>query len=467
MITLVPRIPSPPVAGMILVLALVAVGCGSTSEPDITVGEVAATETTATVEATAEPTAESSDGSGDDVLPPAALGFSWTEPDPFDATYGAGSQVLDLAAILPGQDDLPGEWQSFDTFEQDEAECAGQAPEAAIDTGWLSTPVDPAVSYPNIVGLRIEDHGSPERATAAASILGSDQWVECQAAVFAADQPNVTLTTDNPAGVAVASVLDHDDVAARRQQATVEAFGSEFELTGDTHVWTDGGLMYRLFASSAEGRHEEVAIELDRALRPHSESVEPASTGTIDRGISKLREAVERDEDALPFFEVVARSGFVGPDAWATQFCASETDTEPLAVMSGPAWTSPTGASLIVQGGLVFESATSAQAELDRYEQDGGQCLVEQSGELLGDFGTNGVTLERRVIDGFEVLVADASLTQLASNDFVADDIPVRAQQTIAVSDGVLVGFGFVGVDGDEPDLVQRTADALRRIAES
>lgn len=468
MITLVPRIPSPLVAGLLLVAALVAGGCGSAGVPDTTTtGQVAVARPTATVDAAIGPTAEPTDISGDDGLPPTAPGFSWAEPDPFDATYGAGSRVLDLAAILPDEEALPGEWQSFDTFDETEPGCEGQTPDASIDAGWIATPVDAAVSYPNIVGLRIEDHGTPERAAAAASALGSEKWVECQAALFDSDEANVTLTTDDPAGVAVASVLDHADVAARRQQATIEAFGNEFELTGDTHVWTDGSLMYRLFTTSAEERHEEIAILLDSTLNPDPEATSAAMADTIDRGISKLREAVERDQGVLPFFEVAARSGFVGPDAWATQFCASDTDTRPLAVMSGPAWTSPTGASLIVQGGLVFESAEAARAELDRYEQDGGQCLVEQSGELLGDFATNGVTLERRVIDGFEVLIADASMTQLASNDLVASDIPVRAQQTIAVSDSLLVGFGFVGVDGDEPDLVQRTVDALRRVVES
>jgi|GEM_PF-3163988 len=449
---------------IVVAVCLVATSCGSeTAEPlgaSADSGDAATTDTTPTTTGAVEPASEETSGSPEP-------SFSWQMPDEFDATFGDGSLVLQLAALLPELDALPPEWIPLDTPAEDEPSCVGVEPEAALQTGWLVPPVDPAMAFPNIVIINLENHGDEAGAAEARATLGSDEWVTCQRALFdGASEDGVSITSDNPEGFEIASPIDRPSVEARRQLTITSVFGSEMEVVAETHVWNEGPLLYVISVVSGDESHSElVQVAADR-FGSGDASWSTQEQDLLDEGIPLLRRAIERDDSQLPFFDLEERAQFRPPVPTEFQDCATATTDPALTIMNGPVWLTPSGASVVIQGGLVMGSANDAVAELERYEAVGADCLVERAGPLLGDFTVERVSVDRVVIDGIEVLLADADMTQLASNDFVATDIAVVAQRTYAVSGSRIVGFGFIGIAGDEPDLLALTAAAVKRMGE-
>ena len=442
---------------LLVSLTLLAVACGGSSDP---------VEPTASAHASAEaetPTARPTAAATAVPSTSAEPGYSWTSPDPFDATFGDGSSVLELGQRLPHLPDLPAGWQPADLGGDDEdAVCLMDEPDAAIEAGWFVAPEDPGALLPHVVALNIEHHGTSERAAEAAAALGSDQWIECQRSELdGVAQNGVSMTTDNPAGEIYASQVQRDGVQARRQLVDAIAFGSSLRLVGDTHVWTEGATLFALFVMGNEDINDELAIQLGDLLRDAPDS-EPA---LLDQTVPSLRLSIERDPEALAFFSQNARAQFLPAVPEELYDCATATVAPPQVIMNGPIWTTPTGASLLIQGGMAFETATDAQAELDRYEAVAQECLVERAKPLLGDTSLVGTNAERITVNGVEVLVVTADLVQLASNDFVARDIDVFAQRVLAVSGTSVIGFGFLGIAGDEPDLVALTAAAVQRMS--
>jgi len=392
-------------------------------------------------------------------------GYTWDNPDPFDATFGPGAQVADLVRVLPLPDQLPSAWQPMDfADESDESSCTGTEPLAAIQAGWFVQPVDPNAVIPDVVIVNIEHHQTAGRAREAASMLGSDAWVACQETLFTGGQENgVALSSQNPAGESIDSVLlaSRENVDARRQVVTARAFGSDFELVGDTHVWVEGQVLYAVSILAHGESNDELASTLEASMN----AVGSVDERTIhDETTDDLRQAIERDDEAFAFFNRESRALFYPPLPDEFLDCANDTAAPVLAIMNGPVWLTQNRASLVIQGGFGFKDDAAAQAELDRFESVAESCVVERSAPLLGDIEVNQVTVNRTVIDGIEVVSVEADITQLASNPFVPSDLAVLAARTQAVSGSTVVGFGFVGIAGDEPDLVALTVAAVTRM---
>jgi len=434
---------------LLLAIVLLVAACGT--------GDTGATAT----DTSSNGTVEQGIGDGPDVQ------FTWADPDPFDATFGAGSRVVNLAGRMPSDDMLPASWESFDPFEPSEADsCTGREPLASLQTGWVELPGEEFAGYPNLIMVNFEDHGTPQGAQAAASFLGSEGWDECQRSMM--NQPTsdgVQLSSDDPAGIDLASVVERDGVRARRQQLVATAFGNEFDLQGDTHVWVDGSVLTAVVIVSDEEASDDLAVTISAAL-PDTDVHATSPTGQVtDDAVSTLRRGIERDPDVLRFFSTQERALFELP-VEGDEDCDTNTEHDHLVMMNGPVWISRNGSSAVIQGGFAFEEAAEARAEVDRFERIGVDCMADISAQMAGDVAIDGSSTTRIMVDGVEVLLVHVDFTQLASNFGVPGDIQAVAQRAMAQVGTNVIGYGFVGVAGDEPDLVALTASAAQRMVE-
>lgn len=442
---------------LVAATCLFAAACGGTSEePAGPAAESEAAPTPAAVADAAEPETQSA--------------FSWAQPDAFDATFGAGSRALVLSAMLPEVEGLPPEWQMIDIPNEDEDEsCLGVEPLAALEAAWLVPPADEAVAVPNIVIVGFEDHGDQESAERAGAFFGTPEWVTCQEASLndGTSEAGVRIESDDPEGESIVSSIDRPGIEARRQVTTTSVFGSEFELVAETHVWNQGSVLVAVSVVSADESHVELAQIISANLESGDASWTPEERQILDERVPTLRRSIERDESQLPFFVMQRRTLFHPQVPQPFQDCATASAGPVLTVMNGPIWATATGASLLIQGGQLFASAEDAVAEVERYESVAETCLIERSQPLLGDIEVDRINVDRVMVDGVEVLFADADITQLASNPFVPTDVAAVAQRAMAVSGSEVVGFGFVGIAGDEPDLLALTAAAVERMGGS
>jgi len=413
-------------------------------------------------------------GSDDDLLSAGESsnvidGVLWTERDQFDDTFGPGSAVIDLAALLPTDEDLPSTWFPFDDGPQEEEPaCLGSVPVAAIETGWAALPTDDATEFDNIIFLEVAQHETPAAAEASVAFLGTEQWGECEASTLAGTGGTAAvMTSDNILGIEIPPVLDRPGVRTRRQFVQLDFIGSTIDLVGEVHRWSEGVVTFELFAASAEGVQGELATTLAAELGTWSPDLAGSALEAMtDKGVSELRKSIERNPEALQFYEMAGAALFRKPTLAETPSCRRGTELG-LAKLVGPLWTTQTGSSAIIQHGVTFDNEQAAASELERLTGVAADCIVEDAKPTLGDLAVNQSSAEIRNVDGTELMFVTADLTQLATNDFLAVDIPVTLQLVVAQSDNSLVGFEFIGVTGDQPDMVELTLDALGRMGDS
>lgn len=238
-----------------------------------------------------------------------------------------------------------------------------------------------------------------------------------------------------------------------RLEATGPNASVEFETT--TTYYVVGQALVGIEASVGADRHQ-LMTRLAAAMIDDDLVWEPDPS--IDDAVDQLRQAVLGPDSPAQFYELFQPATVVAP-----------TDTEcegpgaGVTEMVGPIWATNQGISAIIQSGTSYGDAATAQAAMTALAETDPACVSRLIARRLAGTATyDGGEVSVTTVEGRDVVVADIAMTQLLDGSAVPVD--VRGLSTFVQVDNTVVGWQFIGIRGDEPDLSALAVQAAEQL---
>ncbi|MEM7271516.1 MAG: hypothetical protein AAF547_00425 [Actinomycetota bacterium] len=398
--------------------------------------------------------AASSDEAGASTATGAASGA--TDLGRLEYGGGGGAAGLAIAEAVMINDTLDGTWMPFAQPDAPPASCRFGDPAAEL----VRTYLNPATS--ETVALNVDLYRSEAEADAAIEQrLGPDHdrciddgLAELRETVID-DGVYDELDVRPPEGVEASLLADRGGFT-RRWSLTLTGPGSDFELDVTTTVYRQADAVITIEVSLLGDDHQR----LTELVAGGVEWAGDAPTDpTVDAAVDRLRTAVPAEESPAAFYELFQPAVLTpsfdstcgGPDAG-------------LVELSGPVWATDQGISALIQRGVTYGSDAEAEAALDAMSDMMPSCIfVRIKDQLLGEVAYLGGEATEVDVDGRRVFLLDISMTQTIDPD---NDIQIDVAGITAVTwtGTELLGWEFLGIRGDEPDMAALAVATAERM---
>lgn len=468
---------------------LFAIGCGggdgAGTDSEMVVEPVAGpTEVAATVEdgAVADGPSDEIDEADSDPDPDSApdvnavegvadVGEAWMSLDDLEASHGPGSLVVGVQPYFIDLEQLDANWAGFPSAPATDPGSCNARGSIARDVGnaQLIEPDASPLDIPRQLGLVVEVHASPAEATQRIDELLGDGRADCQTAILElrndALGTALELKTDNPGGTEVDALVPVDGARTVEFPWVLTGFGPDIPANRFITAWTDGPVVIMVETIAFSDTEAGITAALFDLIA--AENAEPPERDAdLDAAVDILRSTIDRNEPPAEFFDAAA-IGFNllthEPDD------EPHTDCEPVegaqVAALGPFWVTRTRASQIGQASGVLagasEAAQAVSAATAAYRE---QCLTPYFAELLpGTIEVTNTTITEESHDGHNITVATITATQTLDPDggFTGD---VTYIQTLSAVDAALIRWEFLGLTGDQPDMLRLHTATLDRI---
>ncbi len=439
------------VLGAALSLAMVVAACGSDRSAD-DVDDNAAGDP-----ASGDPTASPADGAADGQSDHAATGG--VDLGRLEAGFGLGSEASVVLDRLGDNDALAGEWFRFEPVFETVPACHFGDPLASVHRNYLNRRTGESA------GFVIQLHPDPASASAAVTTATGEGYGACARA--AKERLDETIRAQGVferldadlEGRIEPSLLADPDGATRRTTLELSGPGSSLTLDVATTYLARGRALVVVEVALLDGStdHGDLTARLVDLLG--DDAVGPAADPALDLAAERMRHAVLGPDSPARFYQLLEPAMLAaggGPE------CGGPAHGRLRLV--GPTWATAQRVSAISQQTDSYATEAEAVAAFDALSSIDSACV---HGELAADMAgtvtfveaTDGLT-ER---DGRTVFTATVRITQRLDGP---NDIEVEARSMlVATRVGTeLVGWQFLGIEGDEPDLVGLTVAAAERL---
>lgn len=470
-----PRRPRTIAMIMVGLWAVVASGCGATSNPSsatvddvVPVAVATSTSTAVEVEADAPSKAVEDDSPVEEAVAPPAELFAPVDLGSYESSRGRGSLIAEAQKHFFPIAVLDGPWQF--TFEPivDIPECASETAEATVAGAmFLYDDAAQEVGLSNQVTLMVEVHtDAAAAADRAASMIDGDR-VACQAAAYeisrAGEESLYRVESAEPGGVLIEPHVDRPGLRTADFDTTAIGPGLTVEQHRTVSTWSIDDMVFLLTVATHDESNVEIATQVVEAIEAQSAPTDVDGVGSLDQSMEKARVAVLQEEVLADFFHVQIPVQVTLPedDPACNQDYLSPAPLE----LNGPGWSTRTGTSVLFQGATIFASAADAAQEIQRSTESVGDCLAGLAPTMIpGANETTDSTTGVVTMEGIDVLVATADVRQVIDAPTGRIEADARVMVAVTQVDELVLSWMFIGVAGDEPDLALLVVDAAQQI---
>lgn len=464
------------IVAVALVAAAIAASCASaasTTTAQTDTATIAVTPDVAPTATPAEPTGDGSSAATVNESTPAQV-----EPvdlDELEVTSGPGSLAIAANALLPAAEDFGPSWLALPgRADEQPASCHYSAPSATAARSYADIPTPEQLAarpelelLPNVVTITVEIHddaaGAMARAAGRAGEPGRACLVEMLATLDPADiNPTgfFEISTDDPEGRLTDPAIDHPNAGAWRGDGRISGPGFDLPLIA-AEEWIVEGRIYISIATQALGDPTESFVTADTALGDLS-AIEVVGDTATDRAIEVMRRVVATELPEAPFFTVTAPALLQLPNQ--EQACDDVAPGASKVEFIGPSRSTISSSSVIVQLSNWMSSDDTARIEVAAVTDLDDACLLELLEGIPGELELVERTHRTESAGGHEITVADLRLVQTVaagSNEVIAE---LRWLLALTTVDSFVTGWQFLGLAGDEPDIVALAVDSADRL---
>ncbi|MEL7157310.1 MAG: hypothetical protein AAFN30_12000, partial [Actinomycetota bacterium] len=395
-----------------------------------------------------------------DAPPSAAVAGDWEGAlslGQLEAGGGRGSAAVAAADGIGPSDLLGDEWFEFAQPSAPLASCRFGAVRASAVRTYVNGLTNESI------GLRIDVYDTPaDAADGLDRLLGpdfkpcaADSVEQMRASVL---QLGVYDTVDaDPSGTETASLLPEREATSRRY--TLAASGPrtrlDFDIVSTSYVV--GQALVGIEVALIDGDHEAITSRV--ASMVDWDDFEWTPDPELDATVDRLRSSILGPESPAPFYQLIQAGTLVASNDLE---CGGPPAGE--AELNGPLWATAQGISAIGQTSLAYPDEATAAEALAGVAEVSTICVYEEiAGLLAGNVTYDSGTVEVVERDGREVVVVDIEMTQRLGG---SNSIDVDAGYIVVFvrSRTDVLSFRFIGVRGDEPDLVQLVVDAAAQV---
>jgi hypothetical protein len=382
-----------------------------------------------------------------------------------EAGYGPAGLLLDVLGRLDSEDNPLGtDWVPYVQPKDPVESCRFGEPLAETLRSWAN------LSTSEGIGLSIsvyEDEAAARAATVEASGPAYGDCLDDSLASFRellAESGFTTPFTIDLADQPVRSILGDDGLTWWATQNLGRGVGQTTIETAIT-ITTVG----RLVVATEVGllpdndQHEQWTrallelVDTDGAVAGPEPDDSPGHHVQLNAAVERLRAAVRASGAPNEFYRLsesaILRRGQVGP-------CSGSP--APVASLLGPSWATENGISGVKQIGSTYLDTAQAENSLARLETVDLACRAEQwIPAFFGSMRFIDGSIEIVERDGRRFLVEQLNLEQTLEGAPSADAQVITVLTTV---DSEIVGWRFLGLAGDEPDLIDLTIESIDRM---
>ncbi len=375
--------------------------------------------------------------------------------------FGAGSVILAVSPDLDSGEVFGEGWVRFSPpAAKAVAACRHGEPVAGLQRTVIDFQTNESIA------VSILAYADPDQAAAALEEAIGDGHGPCAAEARA--ELEVRAVEDGPYDAVTADLVGQVEpsLLAERGGATrwftVELIGAGTSLRFDvaTTSYVVGTSLVSIETSLVAGRDDHQLLTEQAAGAVGADGTWDLDP-TIDAATERLRRAVAGPDSPSSFYDLLQ----------SATLALDEGDPclplEPgLITLDGPMWSTAQGASVIVQRGAAYAEEADAVAALASLAELDVDCEVDLlTDSLVGSISYVDHASEIIERDGRQITVVTVEVTQRIDGSDI--DVPVASTIAVTRVGTDLVGWRFLGIVGDEPDLVALVVDAARRIEEA
>ncbi len=369
--------------------------------------------------------------------------------------FGQGSLAAQAVDMLFPADELGPGWIDFAAPETDIESCNLLPSLATAKLAYLE------VETQSVVEVTIEIHADAEAAESRHAILQSEAHEVCLVDKFDEfqkdfrERTSINVTTERAVGELIDPLLDNPGAFTRWFTAQLDGQGYSDELVLTATWYAQDSIVVGIAVQGiGEERHQELAPLANSLLALETDL---AGDPAIDAGVDRLRLGVLGPESPAEFYQLVEAAVVEPPDPNAT--CTGEATES--ARLVGPLWATANSASAIHQGGWTLSDPESAAQRLRVLATVDAACLAEEfNGALNGTIELTETTTRSENIDGRTIEVLEISMLQTLGEELSAEIAFIQA--LIAIGSEV-IGWQFLGIRGDEPDVVSLAVETVEQ----